>query len=170
MICTFYIYMCYNYYGEDMKIYRNLFIFIFLVIMLCGCSKDEYITCDINVRNNVDDYELVGTYKIYYKDNYVTKIEKDEKYTSINQDEINLLYESKNLEYYSLNDKYGGYTYNIKKEDNEVNINTYIDLENINIKKMVKDNYIDSDYVSLKGLKLGGIKYFYRDRGAICSE
>ena len=85
-------------------------------------------------------------------------------------DVINYLYESKNLEYYDLNDKYSGYDYNIKKTDNDINLDINVDVSQVNLSKMVLDGYIDENYVNSKGLKLGGIKYFYREKGAICKD
>ena len=54
---------------------KKIFLPIF-VLFLVGCSKNEYITCNIEVDNKIENYNMTGLYKIYYKDNFVTSIEK----------------------------------------------------------------------------------------------
>ena len=41
------------------KIIRLIFI-----LFLVGCSND-YITCNIEVNNNIQDYNMIGEYKIH---------------------------------------------------------------------------------------------------------
>ena len=47
-------------------------------------------------------------------------------------------------------------------------MNATIDMSVADIKKMVKNNYIDRDYVSLNKLTTGGIKLIYESKGATC--
>ena len=54
---------------------KKIILFIF-TLFLVGCSKNEYITCNIDVDNKIENYNMNGVYKIYYKDNFVTSIEK----------------------------------------------------------------------------------------------
>ena len=117
------------------------------VLFLVGCSKNEYITCNIDINNKVENYNMNGVYKIYYKDNFVTSIEKKETYISSDETMINYFNEVNNLEYYNLNDLYGGVSYEISSDETSVNLDVNINLELLDIKKMVKDNKIDKDYV-----------------------
>ena len=141
---------------------------LILVLFLVGCSKEKYVTCNVEIENNVQGYEVVGTYKIYYEDNFVTQIKKEEKYTTNKQEVIDYFKESKNLEYYNLNDLYNGFNYTISSGDNYINLSATINLEEVNIKEMVKDGYLDKDYTISNKLTLSGIKYFYESKGAIC--
>lgn len=141
-----------------------LLIFIFL---LCGC-KDKYITCNININNDVLNYKLDGEYKIYYKKSYVIKIEKIEKYSSSDIDVIKYLEESKNIELDNLNQLYGGYSYKIDRNKLNLDLKTDINIKNVDIEKMLKNDYINKYYVNNEKLTLGGIKLFYESKGAKC--
>ena len=148
---------------------KRIFLILSLVcILLTGCSKEKYFTCKIDLNNEIDEYQLGATYKIYYKDSLVTKIEKEEVYTSSNEDTLKYFNEYKNLEYKNLNDLYGGTTYTVELEEEKVIMNATIDMSVADIKKMVKNNYIDRDYVSLNKLTTGGIKLIYESKGATC--
>ncbi|MBR6690675.1 MAG: hypothetical protein IKL65_05030 [Bacilli bacterium] len=138
------------------------------VLFLVGCSKERYIVCKVNVNNDIQDYNMTGTYKIYYNNSYVTKIEKEEVYTSSDLDIIEYFNEAKNLEYYNLNDLYSGYIYTIKKDNESVKLNITVDMNLVDIKKMIKDKYLDKDYVISNKLTTSGIVKIYESRGAIC--
>lgn len=139
------------------------------ILFLVGCSKNNYITCSLEQENKIQNYIATGEYKIYYKDKYVTKIEKLEKYISTDQTVLNYFQESKKLEYYNLNDLYGGYDYNIKNNGEFVLINTFIDTSLVDFKKMVKNQYIDKNYVISNKLTTSGIIKKYESIGAICN-
>ena len=146
---------------------KKIILFIF-TLFLVGCSKNEYITCNIDVDNKIENYNMNGVYKIYYKDNFVTSIEKKETYISSDEDMIKYFNEVNNLEYYNLNDLYGGVSYEINSNETSVKLNVNINLELLDIKKMVKDNEIDKDYVISNKLTKSGIVKFYESKGAIC--
>lgn len=138
------------------------------VLFLVGCSKNEYITCNIDINNKIENYNMNGVYKIYYKDNFVTSIEKKETYISSDETMINYFNEVNNLEYYNLNNLYGGVSYEISSNETSVNLDVNINLELLDIKKMVKDNKIDKDYVISNKLTKSGMVKFYESKGAIC--
>lgn len=146
---------------------KKIIIFIF-ILFLVGCSKNNYITCNIEVENKIENYNMNGIYKIYYKNNFVTNIEKQETYISPDEDVIEYFNEVNNLEYYNLNDLYNGFSYEIIDEENSVGINVTIDLELVDIKQMVKDKKIDKDYVVSNKLTTSGIVKIYESKGAIC--
>lgn len=140
-----------------------------MILLLCGC-KDKSLTCNINIENKELNYELTGKYKIYYKKSFVTKIEEKEKYQSNDKDVIRYLNESKDIEYDNLNNRYGGYEYNITKEKNDLNIYISIDISKVDIEKMVKDEYLSNYYINKNKLTLGGMRLFYESKGAICES
>lgn len=147
------------------KIYILSFLFI---VLLTGCSKNKYFTCNINLDNNVQNYNLDAEYKVYYKDSYVTKIEKEEVYTSKNKDTLKYFYEYKDLEYLNLNNLYGGTIYSVDLNEDKVIMKATIDMNLVDIKSMVKNNYINEDYVLINKLTISGIKSLYKSKGATC--
>lgn len=158
---------CYNYDGDIMK--RLVIILLFInIFLLTGCTKDEYFVCEINLDNEIQEYHLDATYKVYYKKSFVTKIEKEEIYISSNKDTLNYFNEYKNLEYLNLNNLYGGVIHTVNLKQDKVSVNAIIDMSLTNIKQMVKDKYIDNNYVTSNKLTTGGIKNIYKEKGAIC--
>ena len=154
----------YNENGDRVKKIIILLVALFLV----GCSKEEMFICNIEVENNLQNYTMKGIYNIYYQDNYVTRIEKREQYISPDEEAIDYLNESKKLEYYNLNDLYGGYTYTINHNKTSIGIISNIDLSLVDLKKMEQDKKIDKDYVVGNKLTTSGIVRVYESRGAIC--
>lgn len=143
-------------------------VLLLIVVLLTGCSKDEYFTCEIDLNNEQMEYHLNATYKVYYKNSYVTKIEKNEIYETYNEDTYNYFNEAKNLEYINLNNLYGGITHTISLEENKVILDATYDMSIVDIKKMLKNKYIDRYYVIGNNLTVGGIKNIYKEKGAIC--
>lgn len=144
-----------------------LFITFFLLV---GCTREKSFNCKIDINNEVDEYKLIANYKIYYKNTEVLRIEENEKYISDNEKTLEYFNDYKRLEYENLNNLYGEVLYNISDSDNEVIINSTIDMEKLDIKKMRKDKYIDRDYIINNKLTTGGIKDLYENRGAICED
>ena len=138
------------------------------ILFITGCGKDKYITCKSEITNKENNYTLSATYKIYYKDSYVTKIEKEEIYKSSSEDIIEYFNEFKNLEYDNLNDLYGGYTYIINSDKESLNISAVIDMNNVDVKAMIKNGYLNEDYAISNRLTTSGAKYFYKAKGATC--
>lgn len=148
---------------------KNIKVFILLLcLMLVGCGKKSYFTCNIDIDNNIDNYKHSGIYKIYYKGDYVTKIDKEDNYYSNNKNTLNYLNELNELQYYDLSDKYGGVTYVINSNEDSIEIKSSIDLKEFDIKSYSKDDKIDSNYVLSNKLLKNGIKRVYESRGAIC--
>lgn len=143
---------------------------VILLLTLCtlGCSKSDYISCDISVNNSMQNYKMQGTYKIYYDKNFVTKIEKEETYTSLDENIISYFEEAKNLEYYNLNDIYDGFNYTINKKDESLNLNIVIDMNKVDVNRLVKDDRLDKDYVISDKLTVSGAKKLYKAIGAVC--
>lgn len=149
---------------------KRVFFVILLInlFILTGCSKEKYFTCKIDLENKNEDYKLNAEYKIYYNNSYVTRVEKKEIYNSNNEDVLEYFNEYKNLEYDNLNSLYSGVTYNVELKDNEIILNANLDMSLMDISKMLKDGYIDRNYVVSNKITTGGIKYIYKEKGAIC--
>ena len=141
---------------------------LILILFLIGCSREKNFICTIDIKNNVQNYSVTGKYKVYYKKDFVTRIEKQEKYLSNDKSVIDFFRESKELENYNISDKYGGVIYDIKTSDDSVNIKVKIDFKDFNVAQMAKDGSIDRDYVLGNKLRVNGIKHIYEGKGAIC--
>jgi len=144
----------------------KLFVLVF-ILFITGCT-DKYITCKIEIYNKDNNYTFIANYKVYYKESYVTKIEKEEIYKSTDVKMIEYFDEYKTLEYDNLNTLYKGYTFNIEKASDTVTIYTVVDMSLVDVKKMVKDNYLNEDYAIGKNLTTSGLKYFYKSKGIKC--
>ena len=138
------------------------------ILLLTGCSKEKYFTCKIDLYNDIQEYKLDASYKVYYKDSYVTKIEKEEIYTSDKKTTLDYFNEYKALEYKNLNNLYSGVIHTIEYKENKVKLNATMDMTLMDIKKMIKDDYIDKDYVISGKLTTSGIKNIYKSKGANC--
>lgn len=145
----------------------KLFISLLIIILLTGCS-DKYFACKVNLDNKEDNYKLNSVYKIYYKNDYVINIEKEDKYISTNNDILDYYYEYKNIEYKHFKDLYGGYEYNLDYNNDILKINVNINMNEVNLKQMVLDNILDKNYVISNKLTKTGIKRYYESKGAIC--
>lgn len=149
---------------------KPLKIMFLLVVFICmsGCGNEKYFVCTIDVDNSNENYSLNATYKVYYDGNYVTKIEKNDYYSSNDLTVLNYFKEYKTLEYDNLNSLYGGFDYSVDLNENDLIFNTTINLEDVDIKKMLSNGDINSDYVVSNKLTTSGIKYLYKAKGAIC--
>lgn len=149
---------------------KPLKIMFLLVVFICmsGCGNEKYFVCTIDLDNSKENYSLNATYKVYYDGNYVTKIEKNDYYSSNDLTVLDYFKEYKTLEYDNLNSLYGGFDYSVDLNENDLIFNTTINLEDVDIKKMLSNGDINSDYVVSNKLTTSGIKYLYKAKGAIC--
>lgn len=147
---------------------NKIVISIFLIVFLTGCSKEKYVTCTNNVVNTNENYVLNSTIKLYHKNDKVTKIIVNEDYMSSDKNVLKYLKDYKNLYYENENDLYGGYTFEIKEKENHIILDMNINLNNLNIKKMVNDGKLDKYYTKQNTLTLTGAKYYYSSKGAVC--
>ena len=145
---------------------KKIFI-VFIIIILTGCSKN-YKVCNSSIDNKKQNYHADLTYKIYYKNNFVTSVEISQKYTSTDQNMINYFDNYLKLTYVTLNEQYGYITYERKQINNGIEYDAKFDYTKIDINEMVKNGYIDKDYVVNKRISLSGITKMYEKKGAVC--
>ncbi len=141
-----------------------------MIFFTFGCGKEKYSSCNINIDNTLENYSKSGTYKIYYDKTFATKIVEEEVYNSSNQDTLEYLEESSKLKYNNLKDLYGGYDFDIKLNGDNLTIKSTINLEEVDLKEMVKNKDINDDYVKANKLTFTGAKHIYEDKGAICED
>lgn len=140
---------------------------LLVLIILTGCS-DKYITCSSNTSNEDMKYSYNANYKVYYKGKYVTKIIKEEIYTTELTSTYNYFKNYKKLEYKHLSDVYGGYDYKIDLNRGEIKIKATIDVKELDVEKMIKNDMIDKYYTSKNRIYLSGLKKHYEEKNIIC--
>ena len=147
---------------------KKIIILIFL-LLICGCKKEQILKCTYTNTDEKLKYTEEVKYKVYYnKKEYVTKIEKEEKYYSELKERINYFNDYRKIYYDELNSLYNGYTYTVDTNDKNVNVNILIDLSKVDLKKMISNNYLDKYYVVKNHLSLGGLKLYYKEKGVKC--
>lgn len=152
------------------------FLWIFLVV---GCSnkendiidnKQEIIHCTINLdkEDTKANYTIESTYDIYGND-IVDKIISHEVVTSDDQKTLSYFEDYLNSTYESFNDKYSGYSYNIKIKDKQVISDVTIDYNSMNMDSYVIDNPEMLTYVNdNKKLTMESAKKIYESMTGIC--
>ncbi len=143
-------------------------VLLVILIILTGCSKD-YVTCKIDIENSSMEYKFHAEYKIYHDGKYVTKVVKNERYTTDNKETHNYLKESKELEYSMLKSTYGGYNYDVDITRTGVKIKTTIDVKKLDVEKLVSDKLINKYYTSKERILLSGLKKHYESKSAVCN-
>lgn len=144
-------------------------IVVLICLLLCGCSS-KYVTCTSETNNSTQGYHSKISYKIYYKNEKVTKTIIKGEYTSDVSDLASYFntYLKTNYEY--LNNTYSGYEFSKEKIDNGVKYNVVIDYSKVDLAKMIEDNEIDKNYVKNDNLTLSGALEMYEKLGATCTD
>ena len=142
-------------------------VLLIILIILTGCNNN-YVTCKIDIENSSMEYKFHAEYKIYYKSKYVTKIVKNERYTTDNKETHKYLKEAKELEYSMLKSTYGGYDYDVDTTRTGVKIEATVDVKKLDVEKLVSDKIIDKYYTSKEEILLSGLKKHYESKSAIC--
>ena len=137
-----------------------------LAICLVGCGEKEgTIVCDLSSKDVVNGYELKSTYKINYNGDFV---ETEEIVISDSDDLLNTFETTLNDTYKKTNDAYGGYTYNIVKENNQIVSNVTIDYSKMNLEQFAKDQPALKSYIKDNKMLTEGIQSLYESMGATC--
>lgn len=154
------------------KFIKIIFVFIG-IIFICGCQKttigQNVTKCTLDNDQSKSGYKVKTTYKIYSKNDIVTKVDTNEILTSENTTIIKYFDDLYKKQYKSENDKYGGYTYDVKTDKNKVILNVTINYNKIDLDSYIKDNSAMKSYVNKDNkMTLKGIKTMYESLGAKC--
>ena len=151
-----------------------------LLVLLTGCGeetnndvlqevpKQEIMHCESSTRDVVNGYETTSEYTIYYTGDYVDKVETVETVMSESEDILDTMEDYVNNTYDSMNNAYGGYTYEVIREENKVISNVEIDYTKMNLDQYVTDQPTMSDYVKDDKFLVDGIVEVYEAIGATC--
>lgn len=156
-----------------MKKVIKLFIVFIGIIFISGCSVNlpnkKISICTLENDQSKSGYKVSSTYKIYSKNDIVTKVNTEEILTSKNTTIIKYFEDLINKQYKELNNTYGGYTYNIKKDNDKIISTVNIDYSKMNLEKFINDNSAMKAYINKdKKMTLKGIQTMYESLGAKC--
>lgn len=150
-------------------------VIICLSFCLVGCNSSKsnnnvvVNTCVLSKNDTTNGYNIDSTYKIYSKNKEVQKVVTKEIVTSEKKEVLTYFESFLNKTYKATNKKYGGYTFNVKNENNTVTSSTTIDYNKMNFKKYVKDNSQLKAYINKNSkLTTEGAKKIYTSLGATC--
>lgn len=147
---------------------KRIIIIFFVILMLCGCKKEEKIICKIDIDNEEFNYNQKSIYELYYEGAYVTRIKKNDIYESESQEIIDYFKELKEYENKDLANNFGGIAYSLKNTKKKIRVYTSINFNEMDIIKFSMSGKIDSDYFTGNKLTLSGMINYYESKGAIC--
>ena len=117
---------------------------------------------------DLGSYKLESTYKINYTGKTVDSVETVEKVTSSNSTVLDTFEKTLKETYENANNKYGGYTIDIKKSDSEVVSTVKIDYSVMDVEQFAKDEPSIKGYIDGNKLTVDGLKAIYTAMGATC--
>lgn len=143
-------------------------VIIIILLISCGCAK-EHTICKSHIKNAKQNYESYTTYDIKSHNNYVKHVTINEKYKSKDQNVLDYFDSYLKLTYLTLKEEYGYITYQVKNTKNSIEYLIDIDYDKTNIKEMVKDGYLNKDYVINNQITRNGLIKQYESKGAKCN-
>ena len=118
-----------------MKKFAKVLVVFIGIIFLAGCNKNTVTKCTLDSDQSANGYTLSSEYLIYATGSVVNSVKTTEVVTSDNETILNYFEKTLNSQYEATNKSYGGYKFDIKKEDNKVTSNVTIDYNKMNLKK-----------------------------------
>lgn len=155
-----------------MKRLLKLITICFVVCLLCGCGeKEKIVKCTLNKKDVINEYELKSEYVITTDGKIVKKAETTEIITSDKASILSYFETSLNDTYKKMNNAYGGYTYDVSKNDNKVTSKVTIDYAKLNLEQLGKDDAsIKSALNDKNEITLDGLMSVYKAMGATCEQ
>lgn len=150
-----------------MKKYLILFICLFC---LTGCDKKGTINCALSSKDVITGYELQTNYKVNYKGKYVLNVVSEETVISDSEDVLDYFEEQINASYNALNEAYGGYDFNIIREDGKITSKAILDYSKMNIEQYVIDIPTAKEYTEDNKMLKEGLVSLYESLGATCDN
>ena len=145
-----------------------LSIFVFAIFMV-GCGKDSDSVMKCNINTNLGTYTLNSDYEVHHDGKYVKSITTTETVSSTDSSIIDQMATYMDSMYQELSDTYGGYKYNVTKNNGKVVSNVTVDYTKINLKKLVEDDESAKLFVEDDKVTLEGIKETYKNLGVECN-
>lgn len=147
----------------------GIMIFSVAILSGCGTQKMKTVTCTLD-RNDIENgYQMTATYEIYTDGEIVDKVKTVEKVFSDNDEVLSSFENYLNNVYEPMNDRYGGYDVDIKKDSDSLTSTVVIDYKKVDIEKLLTDQPSMSSMVNDENqILLASIKTSYSMNGAVC--
>ena len=141
-----------------------------MLFLLTGCGEVEQQVkhCEMSTKDVVSGYELQSDYTIYYTGDYVDKVETVETVTSDSSEILDYMEEYLSTTYDSMNNAYGGYVYDVTKEDNKIVSKVEINYNKMDLEQFVTDQPALKNYVKDGKMLLDGVVSIYESNGSTC--
>lgn len=157
-----------------MKKIVKVFAALLVVTLLCGCGaeeKERVIKCTASQNNLANGYEIKSEYNIYAKGDVVKSVKTKETVTSDQEAILDTFETTLNSTYGTYSKEYGGYKYEIVKDDNTVTSNVEIDYSVMDLARFANDNSVLKNYMNDNNeLTVDGLKTMYKSLGATCED
>ena len=153
-----------------MKKFAKILVVFMGVILLAGCGNSKTISkCTLESDQSASGYKLSSEYNIYATGDVVTSVKTTEVVTSDNNTILEYFEKTLKTQYDAANKSYGGYSFDIKKDENKVTSNVTIDYTKMDLSKYVKDNTAMKSYMNKDNkITLKGAKKLSEALGATC--
>lgn len=144
--------------------------------MVCGCQKNKNLkkgdtkslSCIYTQSDVNKTYESKSASDVYSKDGYVTKVVSKENIIASDKIALESLENSYKALYDSMNEKFKGFTYDIKKEESSMTCNLTIDYTKMDVLSYVEESDSLAKYFEDGKIKMESIKELYKSIGAYC--
>ena len=145
----------------------SLIILLIFTLFLSGCggSKTKKMECTLEKEA---DFKLTAKYTVEYEGKYVKSIRFYEEYISDDKDTLDTIQKQVETIYNGVNEKYGGYTIDIKNDGNKVVADVIVNYNKFNISLWAKDNSSLNSFVEDGKILLSAIKKQYDSAGLTC--
>lgn len=150
---------------------KKLFVLLFLLVLTVGCSSDKSdevksfecsrkATVSSNVKTDLQ-------YKVFYKNDYVTKVESVEKIISDDEDTLDT-YKSTVEAFYEPYTKIKYYDVDVSIKGDTLTSKATIDYEKIDTDKLIEIDSANGSIINDGKVKVSDIKKMYAQVGAKC--
>lgn len=152
------------------KVLLSLVLMMFLLFVSgCDTTTSGTLVCTVEKNNTTDNYKLNAIYTATYEKDAVTKV--NALTTIISNDKELLTTFETNLKgtYEAMDEKYGGYTFDVTKTEEKVVANADIDYRILDLATLFEDEPSMKDYTNKnKQFTVTGMSRVYELQGATC--
>lgn len=151
------------------KRYLLLAVIIPIIFLVTGCTSlkniEKSMTCSRSMNQN--DMRTNLNYKVFYKNNYVTRVKSEESIETSSTSTLNT-YKEQIEKIYSPYKDIKFYQYNVTINSNKLVSTVDINYEKIDTKKLIEIDSANSQLIKNGKVKLSDVRSLYEQLGATC--
>ncbi len=151
------------------KRYLLLVVIIPIIFLVTGCTSlkniEKSMTCSRSMNQN--DMRTNLNYKVFYKNNYVTRVKSEESIETSSTSTLNT-YKEQIEKIYSPYKDIKFYQYNVTINGNKLVSTVDINYEKIDTKKLIEIDSANSQLIKNGKVKLSDVRSLYEQLGATC--